>query len=167
MRNRQSTTVMKCPVGKLLLAAEGDFLTRVRFLGAEHEPTLCTDDAEASEVLAAAKRQLVEYFDGHRQTFDLPLQARGTEFQRVVWSALQDIPFGETISYGELARRVDRPQAVRAVGAANGANPLPIVVPCHRVIGADRRLTGFAGGLPVKETLLELEGGRILGGRLV
>ena len=98
-----------------------------------------------------------EYFSGRRTEFDLPLAPEGTEFQRTVWRHLQDIPYGQTISYGELAKRVGNPKASRAVGAANGCNPLPIVIPCHRVIGANGKLTGFGGGLPTKEMLLSLE----------
>jgi len=105
-----------------------------------------------------ALRQLAAYFGGRRRAFDLPLAAGGTPFQRRVWAALLTIPYGETITYGELARRVGRPTAARAVGAANGRNPLPVVVPCHRVIGGDGRLTGFYGGLHLKSGLLALEG---------
>ena len=107
--------------------------------------------------LDAAKRQLAEYFEGIRRDFDLPLAADGTAFQRRVWDELRRIPYGATISYGELARRIGQPTASRAVGAANGRNPLAIVVPCHRVIGADGTLTGYGGGLPVKQALLALE----------
>ena len=107
--------------------------------------------------LDAAKRQLAEYFDGDRREFDLPLAPDGTAFQLRVWEELRRIAYGETISYGELARRIGQPTASRAVGAANGRNPLSIVVPCHRVIGADGTLTGFGGGLPVKQALLDLE----------
>ena len=97
------------------------------------------------------------YFAGERQTFDLPLAPRGTEFQQSVWSALQQIPYGETTTYSTIAERIGRPAAVRAVGAANGANPIPIVIPCHRVIGASGSLTGFGGGLDVKRQLLAME----------
>ena len=114
-----------------------------------------TRDASAFTDL---RRQLAEYFRGERRTFEVRLAPEGTAFQRDTWSALATIPYGATISYAELARRVGRPRAVRAVGAANGANPLPIVVPCHRVIGADGSLTGFGGGLDTKRRLLELEG---------
>jgi methylated-DNA-[protein]-cysteine S-methyltransferase len=112
---------------------------------------------EDSPVLAATERQLAEYFAGRRRAFDLPLDFRGTEFQRDVWRALLAIPYGETRSYGEIARAVGRPDAARAVGAANGRNPISIVAPCHRVIGASGKLTGFAGGLQAKAFLLELE----------
>lgn len=111
----------------------------------------------AAPPLPAARRQLIEYIHGERQTFDLPLAPSGTEFQRQVWRALVDIPFGETRSYGELARQLGRPDASRAVGAANGDNPIAVVIPCHRVIGSDGSLTGYGGGLPMKKFLLELE----------
>ena len=112
---------------------------------------------DPSAALGEARRQLTEYFAGARRAFDLPLAASGTPFQRRVWEALRRIPYGETISYGELARRIGKPTASRAVGAANGRNPIAIVVPCHRVIGADGTLIGYGGGLPVKEALLALE----------
>jgi len=102
-------------------------------------------------------RQLREYFTGERREFDLPLKLSGTEFQVSVLEALQNIPYGETTSYGEIAKRIGRPKAVRAVGAANGRNPIPIIVPCHRVIGSTGDLTGFGGGLDTKEALLRLE----------
>jgi methylated-DNA-[protein]-cysteine S-methyltransferase len=108
--------------------------------------------------LAEAKRQLMEYFAGERRMFELPLKPVGTAFQLKAWWALAEIPYGETRSYAEQAQRIGVPDAVRAVGAANGRNPLPIVLPCHRVIGADGGLTGFGGGLPVKAALLRLEG---------
>ena len=109
-------------------------------------------------MLAQTRAQLGEYFKGDRREFALPLAPRGTPFQRHVWQALQRIGYGETISYAQLATSIGRPSATRAVGAANGRNPLPIVVPCHRVIGADGSLTGFGGGLPIKQFLLALEG---------
>lgn len=104
-------------------------------------------------------RQLEAYFEGKLVDFDIPMELVGTDFQKDVWTALCDIPYGETISYGELARRIDRPKASRAVGAANGANHLPIIIPCHRVIGANKSLTGFGGGVETKQFLLELEQG--------
>ena len=109
-------------------------------------------------MLLEARRQLDDYFAGTRRDFDLPLSPRGTEFQRNVWRTLAAIPYGSTWSYRDLAQRIGRPAAMRAVGAANGRNPLPIVLPCHRVIGADGSLTGFGGGLPTKAFLLRLEG---------
>ena len=116
---------------------------------------------------AAVVRQLGEYFAGRRRTFELELAAAGTEFQQRVWRQLQAIPFGATISYRQLAERLGQPSAMRAVGAANGRNPIPIVVPCHRVIGADGRLVGFGGGLACKQQLLELEGLAVRDGRVV
>jgi len=117
------------------------------------------------EVLARAGQQLGEYFAGTRTTFDIPLDAPGTAFQRRVWDALRAIPYGTTLSYGELARRLGDVRATRAVGAANGKNPIPIIVPCHRVVGANGALTGFGGGLDRKRWLLEHEGAlMMLGG---
>ena len=112
---------------------------------------------DSHPLLGETVRQLREYFDGTRREFALPLELQGTDFQRRVWEMLLTIPYGETRSYRELAQAIGAPKAVRAVGAANGANPLPIVVPCHRVIGANGKLTGYGGGLPLKKRLLELE----------
>lgn len=142
------------PIGALQLVADSEGLTHIAFPG-KHDRSIPNG---ANDVLRQAAAQLEEYFAGRRRTFDLPLHAQGTEFQQEVWSALRDIPWGETRSYGDLARHIGREKAVRAVGAANGRNPLPIVVPCHRVIGADGSLTGFAGGLAIKRQLLALEG---------
>jgi methylated-DNA-[protein]-cysteine S-methyltransferase len=114
---------------------------------------------EGEAAVAELRRQLTEYFAGERRQFDLELAPAGTEFQQRVWAELQRIPYGETVSYGDIARRLGRPGASRAVGLANGSNPLPIVVPCHRVIGADGSLTGYGGGLEAKARLLELERG--------
>jgi methylated-DNA-[protein]-cysteine S-methyltransferase len=114
----------------------------------------------ADEPFADVRRQLCEYFDGERDAFDLPLEMSGTPFQRRVWQALQQIPYGETTTYGELARRMGRPAASRAVGLANGRNPIAVIVPCHRVIGSDGSLTGYGGGLERKRLLLDLEAGR-------
>lgn len=147
---------VQSPVGPLLLVASTAGLHGVHF---EHdsliEPGWIRDDA----FLEPVARQLTEYFAGDRRQFDLPLDLKGTPFQRSVWSALCDIPYGTTISYKTLAQRIDSPQAVRAVGLANGRNPVAIVVPCHRVIGADGSLTGYGGGLPRKRFLLDLEAG--------
>ena len=107
--------------------------------------------------MAAASKQLQEYFAGDRRDFTIPLDLEGTDFQRAAWLALADVPYGETASYGEQAERIGRPRASRAVGAANGKNPVPIVLPCHRIVGADGSLTGFAGGLEMKERLLAHE----------
>ncbi|MDJ0795002.1 MAG: methylated-DNA--[protein]-cysteine S-methyltransferase [Woeseiaceae bacterium] len=145
------------PIGELLLAGEENALVMIGFpkgsMRREPEPDWIYNE----KPLAEASRQLREYFDGERREFDLPLRLAGTEFQVSVLEALQKIPYGETTSYGEIARRIGRPKAVRAVGAANGRNPIPIVVPCHRVIGSTGDLTGFGGGLDTKEALLRLE----------
>jgi methylated-DNA-[protein]-cysteine S-methyltransferase len=151
--------VYPSPVGPLLLASNGDALCLIEFANPRHPAARGGDWQESDDdVLRTARRQLGEYFDGVRREFDLPLAPRGTPFQQQVWQSLRGIPYGETISYASLATRIGRPSAVRAVGAANGRNPLPIVVPCHRVIGADGSLTGFGGGLPTKQFLLQLEG---------
>jgi methylated-DNA-[protein]-cysteine S-methyltransferase len=146
------------PIGTLLVAGDEKAVRRIDFLknGKARTPEQGWTESSRGPVGQAIK-QLREYFAGRRAEFDLPLAPAGTEFQRAVWRNLQDIPYGETISYGELARRVGNPKASRAVGAANGQNPIPIVIPCHRVIGANGKLTGFGGGLPTKEALLALE----------
>lgn len=158
------TRIIDSPVGRLLLVARADGLSHLLFEDSQRTKNRGRPSgdggAEAAAILDTAERQLTEFFAGRRQAFDLPLAATGTEFQRLVWEGLREIPFGETISYGELARRIGRPRALRAVGAANGANPLPIIMPCHRVIGANGKLTGFGGGLEIKRRLLELEGWR-------
>ncbi|WP_342317119.1 methylated-DNA--[protein]-cysteine S-methyltransferase [Lysobacter sp. FW306-1B-D06B] len=147
------------PVGPLLLAASDEGLHLIEFQNPRHPMAHCAQwKARECDVIRLAARQLGEYFDGARQAFDLPLAARGTPFQLSVWHTLDSIPYGGTISYAQLAQRVGRPSAMRAVGAANGRNPLPIVLPCHRVIGSDGSLTGFGGGLPTKEYLLRMEG---------
>lgn len=150
---------VESPVGPLLLVADGDAMRVIEFDNPRHP---CKRSAEwrpgDNAVMRAAARQLGAYFRGERRHFDLPLAPQGTEFQRTVWNTLSGIAYGQTISYAELARRVGKPTAMRAVGAANGRNPLPIVLPCHRVIGADGSLTGFGGGLPTKQFLLTLEG---------
>lgn len=146
------------PIGKLLIAGDNETIRQINF-AKNGKPTKPQPDWQETSrgPVARAARQLREYFAGKRTDFDLPLAPEGTEFQRSVWRRLQEIPYGETISYGELARRVGNPKASRAVGAANGQNPIPIVIPCHRVIGANGKLTGFGGGLPTKEALLALE----------
>ena len=147
-------TEITSPLGALRLLAHPEGLTEILFLGGvQAQPSNCPSD-----LLVEASAQLAAYFAGDRREFDLPLALQGTDFQREVWAELQRIPFGVTISYGTLARRIDRPRAVRAVGLANGRNPLPIVIPCHRVIGADGSLTGFSSGLELKQRLLEHEG---------
>lgn len=156
---------MPSPVGELLLTATDEGLTRVWFeehrhggqRGAQWRPAGEMGGA-AERILRDAREQLDMYFAGERTTFDIPLAATGTPFQERVWAALLTIPFGHTTSYGEIAVRMGEPKAVRAVGAANGRNPIPIVVPCHRVIGARGDLTGFGGGIERKRWLLEHEG---------
>ena len=145
------------PIGPLLLAADGEGLAHVG-LPHERHPVAAGDDwVRSARRLAAARRQFDAYFAGTLHDFDLPLRPRGTPFQQAVWQALVAIPYAVTTSYGELARRIRRPRAVRAVGAANGANPLAIIVPCHRVIGSNGSLTGYGGGLPAKRWLLDHE----------
>lgn len=148
---------LETPIGELLLAGDTDGLSMIGFpkgsMRREPEPDWIFNEKPLSE----ARRQLCEYFAGQRRAFDLPLHLSGTDFQVSVLRALLEVPYGETVSYGEIARRIGRPRAVRAVGAANGRNPLPVVVPCHRVIGSTGDLTGFGGGLDTKEALLRLE----------
>ena len=144
-------------IGELLLAGDDDGLAMIGFPQGSMRRDPESDWIYNEKPLASACQQLGEYFSGKRKSFDLPLQFDGTEFQVSVLKALQDIPYGETVSYGEIARRIGKPKAVRAVGAANGRNPLPIVLPCHRVIGSSGDLTGFGGGLDTKEALLRLE----------
>ncbi len=146
------------PVGPLMLAADDNGLRHIEFRDNRHPADRSDWHGGDNEILDATVTQLREYFDGERRDFDLPLAPQGTEFQRVVWQELARIPYGATISYAQLAQRVGNASAMRAVGAANGRNPLPIVLPCHRVIGADGSLTGFGGGLPTKQFLLRLEG---------
>ncbi|MEO7073174.1 MAG: methylated-DNA--[protein]-cysteine S-methyltransferase [Rhodanobacter sp.] len=145
------------PVGRLRLIADAGGLREMCFEVESHLTVLQPQWVRASKTLATAHRQLDEYFAGTRRSFDLRLNPHGTPFQLAVWMALRQIPYATTISYGELARRIGKPAASRAVGAANGRNPLSIIVPCHRVIGANGKLTGFGGGLPTKQFLLQLE----------
>jgi methylated-DNA-[protein]-cysteine S-methyltransferase len=145
------------PVGPLLLAGSKAGLQLVSFgagsRGRKIDPEWRLDHCVFVEVA----HQLHSYFAGERKNFELNLLPQGTDFQKTVWTALREIPYGETISYKELAEMIGKPKAVRAVGAANGANPIPIIIPCHRVIGNDGSLTGFGGGLPLKKRLLQLE----------
>ena len=149
-----SDWIVDSPIGHLRLASDGAALTAIDF----HARGRAGAGKPADPVLREATRQLAAYFDRRLTAFDLPLAPHGTPFRRQVWEALLSVPYGATSSYGAIARRIGRPRAVRAVGAANGANPIPIVIPCHRIVGADGSLTGFGGGLPVKEYLLALEG---------
>lgn len=146
--------VIASPVGALELRVVDGYLTRIHFAGsaAMQEGTLDDDP-----VLRATADQLREYFAGERTTFDVPMRLEGSAFQRIVWQLLLEIPYGETWSYGQLAKRIGPDASPRAVGAANGSNPIPVIVPCHRVIGANGKLVGYGGGLDKKVGLLELE----------
>ena len=146
---------VETPVGTLLLTGDGKRLHEIVFPVKDRRPDPATE--ERAEPFREVTRQLTAYFEGSLKEFDLELAPQGTPFQLRVWEELQRIPYGETISYGELAQRIGNPSASRAVGAANGRNPIPIVIPCHRVIGAGGSLTGFGGGLEVKRALLDLE----------
>ena len=153
-------TELKTPIGNLLVAGDGEGLRHIRFEGEgsnEPDPNWMRDDGALAEPIA----QLEAYFAGELREFDLELAPRGTPFQLSVWHALAEIPYGETTSYAALAEHIGRPKACRAVGAANGANPLPIVLPCHRVIGSNGALVGFGGGLDVKAALLDAERRRV------
>ena len=150
-------TTIESPVGPLLLAGDAGGLRSVSFESSKRAATVQTNWKEDKAPFAEVIRQLQAYFRGELKDFDLPLALEGTEFQVRVWRNLQAIPYGETISYGQLAQRIGNPRAVRAVGLANGCNPIPIIIPCHRVIGSDGSLTGFGGGLPNKKKLLALE----------
>jgi methylated-DNA-[protein]-cysteine S-methyltransferase len=157
---RLSSTMIGSPLGPLMLVA-GDGALAGLYLN-ERAPArvlaaIGTGSDAGGEVFAEAGRQLGEYFDGQRQAFDLPLALDGTAFQRTVWEALLGVGYGETVSYGQLADRIGRPTASRAVGLANGRNPVSIIVPCHRVVGSDGSLTGYGGGIPSKRLLLDLE----------
>lgn len=139
-------------IGTLYICDKDDTITRILFSKVP-ENTL----KEETAIISKAYRQIKEYLNGNRKTFDLKLAPQGTAFQQLVWKTLQEIPYGETCSYGEIANRIGNPKASRAVGMANNHNPIPIIIPCHRVIGATGKLVGYAGGLSIKATLLELE----------
>lgn len=148
------------PVGHLTLVATDAVLCELSWAGdPKYSTSLATRAEERPDhpILAQAVSELGEYFAGKRRTFDVPVRTMGTEFQQAVWQALRQIPYGQTINYGEQARRIGKPAAVRAVGGANGKNPVGIIVPCHRVIGADGSLTGFGGGMDAKAWLLNHE----------
>ena len=153
-------TFTESPIGPLQLISDGAALTGLFMNEHKNGPGMGEDWVrdDTHVLLTEARSQIVAYFAGQRKTFDLPLSPRGTEFQRRVWDALSSIPYGMTISYGELARRIGDPNASRAVGLANGSNPISIIVPCHRVIGANGKLTGYGGGIERKKALLKLEG---------
>ena len=148
---------LETPCGPLLLAGDREGLHVVEFQAGERPRPILAHWQRQEKPLRGAKQQLAAYFKGELQQFDLPVALSGTDFQCQVWRELQAIPYGETISYRTLAQRIGRPRAVRAVGAANGRNRLPVVIPCHRVIGSNGSLTGFAGGVPIKQWLLDHE----------
>ncbi|MEO7199363.1 MAG: methylated-DNA--[protein]-cysteine S-methyltransferase [Dokdonella sp.] len=148
---------LETPIGRLLLVGDGDALVDIDLPLTRKPTSIGADWQHDGARLADVKQQLGEYFDGQRADFDVPLAPRGTQFQLTVWQALRDIPYASTISYGELARRIGNPNASRAVGLANGANPLSIIVPCHRVIGSSGEMTGYGGGVETKRFLLDLE----------
>ncbi len=154
-----TTRYARCesPLGDLFLIAEGEHLVELLFESDALEPE--PEWREGGRLLSRVQRQLAAYFTGRRRTFELPLAPSGTAFQRQVWRQLERIPYGATRTYAQLAKRVGKPTAFRAVGAANGRNPIPIVIPCHRVVGSDGTLTGFGGGLGLKRFLLEHESG--------
>jgi methylated-DNA-[protein]-cysteine S-methyltransferase len=150
-------TTIESPVGRLLLSADDAGLRTIWFLEGKHSVKPEPDWRQDRAPLRPAIEQLEAYFAGELREFQLRVAPEGTPFQQTVWRALQDIEYGETESYGELAARIGNPKASRAVGLANGSNPISIVIPCHRVIGASGKLTGYGGGLPIKEKLLALE----------
>lgn len=150
-------TTMQSPVGPLLMAADDDGLRVIHFVNGRRPRRPSREWVENARPFKDVIAQLKEYFAGKREEFEVPLVLDGTEFQMRVWSNLQTIPYGKTTSYGEIARKIGSPEGARAVGLANGQNPIPIIIPCHRVIGSNGDLTGFGGGLPIKKKLLELE----------
>lgn len=150
---KEYNSMYESPFGAIKLVCTDTALLQLRRLLDGERVT----QTEETDLIQIVTRQLDEYFVGRRKSFDIPLDLRGTDFQRSVWSALCDIPYGETRTYGEIAAATGHPKAYRAVGMANHKNPIGIIVPCHRVIGADGRLTGYAGGLPMKQALLAME----------
>jgi methylated-DNA-[protein]-cysteine S-methyltransferase len=158
MNDKLVYTRLESPIGELLLVGDDHALHGLHMQEGRTAVSVHPEWRPADEPFADVRRQLSEYFAGERRDFDVPLAMAGTPFQRSVWGALREIRYGETTSYGELARRLGRPSATRAVGLANGRNPIAVIVPCHRVVGSDGSLTGYGGGLERKRLLLELEG---------
>jgi len=150
-------TEIESPVGRLLLEANDSGLSAIQFVAGRRAAKPSPEAKRNAVPFRETIRQLHAYFRGELKEFDLPLALNGTPFQLRVWQRLREIPYGETISYGQLAREIDRPEGSRAVGLANGSNPIPIIVPCHRVIGSDGSLTGYGGGLSIKQKLLSFE----------
>ncbi len=153
-------TIIDSPIGELLLAGDGHTLRYLHMLDGHKRMPIPPEWERRDQAFAEVRKQLMEYFGGERTEFELELDPAGTPFQLRVWGALTAIPYGTTISYGELAARIGEPGMARAVGAANGSNRIAVIVPCHRVIGADGSLTGYGGGLPRKRLLLDLEAGQ-------
>jgi methylated-DNA-[protein]-cysteine S-methyltransferase len=158
---------MESPVGRLLLVADEDGLIEIAFGEGRTAPVVDPSWTDGGTLLLEPARQLQAFFAGELRDFDLQLKPKGTAFQQRVWTLLREIPFGETISYGELARRAGNPAASRAVGLANGSNPIAIVIPCHRVIGSNGKLTGYGGGLENKRWLIDFEHGQLFGQHLM
>ena len=157
--SKQCWGVIETPVGPLAAALDGaGRLTHLGFSKAEHKRIAAEGGERNDKAIVPVARQVTEYFACKRKSFDFPLAMKGTDFQKQVWAALLKIPFGKTTTYAELAEKLGRPGAFRAVGRANATNPIALIVPCHRVIGTDGTLTGYAGGIPIKQKLLELEG---------
>ena len=150
----KSSVAIDTHLGKITITESYGYITHVSF---ENEKPLCSTTEQGTPVLRNAARQILEYCDGRRKDFDLPLHPSGSDFQQKVWDALRSIPYGETVSYKEIGSRIGQPGASRAVGAANNKNPLLLITPCHRVVGSDGSLVGYAAGLEVKEKLLALE----------
>jgi len=150
-------TEIESPVGRLLLEANDSGLSAIQFVAGRRTSSPRLEATQNDAPFRETIRQLQAYFRGEPKEFELPLALVGTPFQLRVWQRLREIPYGETISYGQLAREIGRPEASRAVGLANGSNPIPIIIPCHRVIGSNGKLTGYGGGLPIKEKLLAFE----------
>lgn len=155
--NSYSYWIWPSPVGDLLLVDDGQGLCRLQFQDGAHPLDIDKNWKKQRGPFTFVIQQLKDYFAGRLQTFTIPLSLKGTEFQRAVWHALKTIPYGTTASYGAIAKKIKNPKASRAVGAANGQNPVSIIVPCHRIIGSTGKLVGYGGGLPIKTTLLELE----------
>lgn len=152
--------VFPSPMGDILISSDGETITTFGFMGQKHQKAVPLDWLHQPDhsLIVLAKKQTDEYFSGKRKKFDLPLSPQGTSFQKSVWEALAKIPYGQVISYATVARQIGNPKAVRAVGSAIGRNPIGIIIPCHRVIGSNKKLTGYAGGLDRKQSLLALEG---------
>jgi len=150
---------LETPIQQLTLTSDGESLTSLRMIEHRHAPAMTSEwkRDDKARPFAEAKRQLVAYFNGELTEFDLPLNLQGTDFQRLIWRELQKIPFGKTMSYGQMAQHIGNPNASRAVGAANGRNPVSIIIPCHRLIGSNGKLTDYGGGLERKEWLLAHE----------